>query len=273
MLSHRSKSALAGQLGISRSSLYYRARQPPKDWELKTRIEAVLHTEPSYGHRRLSAVLKINKKRVRRVMRLFGIKPYRRRKWPRKKKKPPSGGMSYPNLLLALSPERPHQIWVSDFTELPFHGKIIFLSTIMDIFTRLIVGFHVLTNHSVQLIIPALLMALMKYPPPEILHSDQGSEYRSELYTTLVTAVGIRPSMSRPASPWENGYQESFNNQFKVDLGDPNRFDRYGELIAEIYATIHAYNTRRIHTSLKMPPVNFEQRYFLLNRSHSSSVG
>mgnify|MGYP001610886292 FL=1 len=108
----------------------------------------------------------------------------------------------------------------------------------------------------------ALLSAVSRYPAPEILHSDQGSEYKSKDYIALAENLGIKVSMSRKGSPWENGYQESFYSQFKVDLGDPNRFDRLGELVWAIYKTIYEYNNSRIHRSLKMPPAEFAQRYY-----------
>lgn len=63
--------------------------------------------------------------------------------------------------------------------------------------------------------------------------------------------------MSRKSSPWENGYQESFYSQFKLDLGDPNRFESPGALIAEVYRLIFVYNHFRIHSKLKMPPKRF----------------
>ena len=66
--------------------------------------------------------------------------------------------------------------------------------------------------------------------------------------------------MSHKSSPWENGYQESFYDKFKIDLGDPSRFKTLGELTAEIYLLIHSYNHYRIHTSLKMPPSVFADR-------------
>lgn len=69
----KNKTAVAAELGVSRSSLYYVPKQPQKDWALKCQIEEVLHEHPSYGHRRLALHLKLNKKRVRRVMKLFGI--------------------------------------------------------------------------------------------------------------------------------------------------------------------------------------------------------
>lgn len=259
------KKSLALKLGIARSSLYYRHKRIAKDWQLKIRIEEALHNWPSYGHKRLARYLKINKKRILRVMKLFGIKPYRRRgkkPW----KKPRNEGLSFPNLLLNLFPSGLNQIWVSDFTYLKFKGKFVYLATIMDLFNREIVGFSVMTGHNTNLIISALLSAVNLRAPPDILHSDHGREYTSKIYTALVSMFGIRISMSRLGCPWENGYQESFYNQFKVDLGDPNRFDNLGELTAEIYQTIYRYNTQRIHTSLKMAP----REYAILKSSVNS---
>ena len=253
------KSSFARTINISRTHLYYRHKQPGKDWRLKQQIEAVLHEHPSYGHKRLAVRLHLNKKRIRRVMKLFGIKPYRRRgkKW----RKPKKNAASFPNLLLTELPRYPNHIWASDFTHISFHGRWSYLATILDLHTREIVGFSVLTTHSVQLVTAALLSAIHKYPHPVILHSDHGSEYTSKDYVAVCGSLGITISMSRKGCPWENGYQESFYDKFKVDLGDPNRFETMGELVYEIYATIYAYNHTRIHTALKMPPAAYAQRH------------
>lgn len=253
------KTAFARSLGISRSMLYYRHKQPEKDWKLKQQIENVMHDHPGYGHKRLETHMGIDKERIRRVMRMFGIKPYRRRS--RKFRKPKEKAASFPNLLLTEIPSYPHRIWASDFTHISFHSRWIYLATVIDLFTREIVGFSLLTSHSVQLVTSALLSAVHKYPHPMILHSDHGSEYTSRDYIALSETLGITMSMSRKGCPWENGYQESFYDKFKVDLGDPNRFDTLGELIAAIYETIHAYNNTRIHTALKMPPAIFAKRH------------
>jgi len=265
------KTALAKTLGVSRSLLYYRPKLKEKDWKLKQEMEKVLREFPSYGHKRLAIHLKINKKRALRVMKLFGIKPYRRRgkKWRKTKKNPLT---AYPNLLLTEFPKYLNHIWVSDFTYLPFKGQWIFLATIMDLFSREIVGFSVMTNHSTELVTNALLSAIHKHSIAEIIHSDQGSEYLSKDYIFLVETLGIRLSMSEKGSPWENGYQESFYSQFKVDLGDPSRFETLGELVYEIYQTIYTYNNRRIHTALKMPPIIYANQ-FLITELVSNEMG
>jgi len=258
-LTPQSKLQLAKELGISRASLYYRPKQPAKDWHLKNQIETVLQRHPSYGHKRIRVELRVNKKRVLRVMHLFGLKPYRRR--GRKWKKSKDSGHVYPNLLAQLNfPESPRVAWVSDFTRILFHGRVVYLATLMDMFDRQIVGWSLLTTHSVQLVVAALIDAIEKHGRPVVSHSDQGSEYQSALYTRFATQLGIQLSMSAPGSPWENGYQESFYSQLKVDLGDPNRFETVGELTAAIYLQLHYYNTSRIHSALKMPPTVFAER-------------
>ena len=109
----------------------------------------------------------------------------------------------------------------------------------------------------------AMSHAILNRPPPRIIHSDQGSEYASKNYTSLIQSFGTVQSMSAPGCPWENGYQESFYKGFKIDLGDPNRFETLGELIAEIYKTINYYNRNRIHTSLGMSPSEFAQKQLI----------
>lgn len=249
------KRALANESGIARSTLYYEPRQTQKDWYTKQRIEEALHIHPAYGHKRLALHLKINKKRILRVMKLFGIKPYRRT--AKKHFVLKTKDSIFPNFLLHEIPKHAGDIWASDFTYLKYHGYWVYVATILDIYSREIVGVSVLTAHNTQLIMNALLSALHHKPPPRIAHSDQGSEYASNDYAALVATVGIQQSMSRPGCPWENGYQESFYKGFKIDLGDPNRFETLGELVAEIHTTIYYHNTARIHSALRMTPREF----------------
>jgi transposase InsO family protein len=221
-------------------------------------IEDALRGNPAYGHKRLADHLKINKKRVLRVMKLFGIKPYRRTTKKPLDLKPKDS--VFPNLLMFETPSGPGDIYASDFTYIKFQGKWIYPATVLDVYTREIVGISILTTHATQLVMNALSSALLNRPPPRIIHSDQGSEYASKDYTTLVQTLGINQSMSAPGCPWENGYQESFYKGFKMDLGDPERFETLGELIAEIYKTINYYNRNRIHTALGMSPLQFARK-------------
>ena len=241
---------------VSKSSLYYKSRKTKDDLKVKEKIEKVWNNFPSYGHKRLSTALKLNKKRILRVMKKFGLKPYRRHRKPFKRSNT-SVYDKYSNLLKTTLLLRINQIWVTDFTYLWYRNRFIYVATVIDIYNREVVGVCVLSNHSSSLVIQAMVSALMNHPKPDIVHSDQGSEYAGEIYTDFCISSGIQISMSDKGSPWQNGYQESFYNKFKIDLGDPNRFDSLGELVFEIYRTIYVYNTTRIHTALKMSPREF----------------
>jgi len=255
MVSETTKALRARELGVARSTLYYRPKKPDKDWLLKCQIEEVLRQHPSYGSPRIALALKRNKKPVERVMKKFGIKAYRRRgkKW----KKTKNIKVIYPNLLLTEYPSYENHIWVSDFTYIPFQGKTVYLSTVLDLYTRKVVGLSVYTTHAVQLVLSAFLNAIHTNSRPVIFHSDNGSEYNAEVFIEALQTVGVLISRSAPGCPWENGYQESFYDKFKIDLGDPNRFKSLGELVSAIYQQIWIYNNERIHTSLRMTPVQF----------------
>lgn len=244
-------------MGVSRASLYYVSRQDKKDWALKVRMEEELQRHPAYGSRRLAQALGANRKRTQRVMKIFGIRPYRRR--GRKYRKLRSK-RTYPNLLLAGMPSYANHIWATDFTELVHREKKVYVSTIIDLFTRKIVGIHVALRKGAALTVQTLANALFHYPKPAIFHSDNGREYEAKTFVKILDECGITISRSRPGCPWENGYQESFYGKFKVDLGDPSRFETLGELVAEIYNTIWAYNHTRIHSALKMPPAVFAEQ-------------
>lgn len=266
--SNTSKTLRARELGVSLRSMYYKQKKPEKDWKVKCQIEEVLREHPSYGHRRLAIHLHMNKKKVSRVVRLFGIKAYRRRglKW----KKTKNIKVVYPNILMTTYPVYTNHIWTADFTHLNFQGKVVYIATVMDLYTRRIVGISILTNHAVGLVISALMDALHNNPRPQIFHSDNGSEYNSELFINILQNLNIHISRSKPGCPWENGYQESFHSQFKVDFGDPARFKTLGELVYEIYQMIYNYNNTRIHSALRMSPNQFavltDKRYNQVNK-------
>ncbi len=255
MQTKNSKSALAKQLGISRSSLYYKSKMKVRDELLKNEIISALAEHPSYGHRRLAIHLKRNKKCILRIMKKFGIKPYRRRvRRPRKKDDLNKDPLATPNYAKIMCPLRRSILWASDFTYIWFRGRFWYLATVIDVFSREIVGFSFGGRHDRQLVQEALKDALRRYPTPHYLHSDQGSEYTSYAYLDMLKENNIKASFSSKASPWQNGFQESFYSEFKKDLGQPSRFETIGEFMEAIYLQVHYYNNRRIHTALKMPP-------------------
>jgi transposase InsO family protein len=169
--------------------------------------------------------------------------------------------MAIPNLIQGIIIDAPYLVWVSDFTYLPFFGMFVYLATVEDIFTRQIVGWQISVKHNTNLVIDALLNALSKHPYPNICHSDQGSEYRSLRYQGNLIISRIKPSMSEKSSPWQNGFQESFYSEFKLELGHPECYPTLGELIEAIARQIHYYNNERIHTALKYPPAVFALKY------------
>ena len=242
---------------------------PDKDWRLKQQIEAVLEHDKDYGYRRVADALSRNRKVIQRVMQKFGIKAYRRRgrKW---RSKPKAVVIQYPNLLRKVTPCYPGHVWVADFTYLPFARKFVYLATVMDVFTREVVGWSLMTNHSLPLVQQALFCALLHRTRPDIFHSDNGSEYNAEEFVDALKEIDTRISRITPGCPWENGYQESFYGRIKTSLGDTNRFKSLGELVYVVHQEIHRYNTSRIHSALTMSPATFRKLY--LKEKHSERV-
>ncbi len=155
----------------------------------------------------------------------------------------------------------PSYIYGSDFTYIRFKNIFIYLAVIFDQFTKEVVGFKISRYHNSNLVLEALEEAIVNNPKPLIIHSDQGSEYLSRVYTNTLSNLGILISNSDKGSPWQNGYVESFFGKFKQELGDINRLNTIGELVEYIYHKIYYYNNQRIHTSLKMSPVQFNQNF------------
>lgn len=255
------KTALALKLGIARSTLYYKPKKPPQDQGLRQKIEAVMAEHPAYGHRRVALHLGMNRKPVARVMHMFGLLP-RVRRGVRFVKPDDLGrpDTRIPNILKDLCPIHPNVVWAGDFTYLWHVDRFWYVATVIDVFTREIVGWHVANHHTSALIMEAFKDATRRTAAaPRWFHSDQGSEYVSGAYESLLASHGTVASQSRKGSPWQNGFQESFYSQFKLELGDIRRFAHVGELIEAVHQQIIYYNNRRIHLVLKMPPARFRE--------------
>jgi transposase InsO family protein len=170
------------------------------------------------------------------------------------------------NLFADFNLNSPSQIWASDFTYLPyFNNKFIYLATIIDCFNKEITGLSLSSKHNSELIKNALTDALSKRKKPKILHSDQGSEYKSDNFTKVLKSNKIKQSMSKKSSPWQNGMQESFYGKFKLELGHPKCYETLGELAEAVAHQIYYYNNKRIHSAIKGPPVVFYQRCQMAN--------
>ena len=164
---------------------------------------------------------------------------------------------------------RPNQVWGKDFTYVYYQDSFLYVATLKDCYTREIVGFSIAQNHDQQLVTVAFNQAIANYYIPEIVHSDQGSEYRARDYQKLIQDLGISISMSAKGKPWENGYQESYYSYFKLELGSTARFETKGELVEAIYKQIYDYNNYRIHTAIKTTPVLKRKEWELQNPNYN----
>ena len=254
---------MANHLGVDRNGLYRMPLLPDKDKQLKARIEAVLKEHQHYGHRRIAMELgDAGKNRVRRVMRLYGLTPKMKHGpgW----RKPGKNNQAAPDNILrtqGIVALRPGHIWAADFTYLKVLGQWFYPATVIDVFTREIVGWSLSTRHDAELVVGALYDALSRHDPPGYLHFDQGSEYLSERHLNLCTEPEITVSASAKDSPWQNGFQERFYGTLKQELGSLQNIQSQGALLEHIAITLNYYNTKRIHTKLKTNPKQFRQNY------------
>lgn len=253
-----SRKKLAQRLGIARSTLYYRSKLKIRDEALKQEIVEAMDFNPAYGYRRAAIALKLNGKKILRAMNNGGLRPIIcRRKWAKKK----DIGLPvavYDNHLKNLEINGHNIVWAADFTYIKRRDHFLYLATVIDIYGQEIVGLAVSSRHNRHLVKAAAIDAIKKRGQlPQYFHSDQGSEYQSEEHADYLAKLGITISMSKKGSPWENGYQESFYSNFKLELQNTNRFETEGELIENIYRQVYYYNNVRIKTSLKMPPSQY----------------
>lgn len=149
-----------------------------------------------------------------------------------------------------------------------------YLATIIDSYTKEILVFSLSTNHSSNLVSNSLVMAVTRGRKPILFHSDQGSEYASMEFRTLLNRNGIIQSNSEKSSPWQNGFQESFYGKFKQEMG-VHRIQScsgYMEAYNLIAQRIEYYNTRRIHTSIKNIPQRFYQECIARQEKEEKTV-
>jgi putative transposase len=246
------------ELPISR--LYYKSKIKERDAKFLVEVKNIMQQNPAYGSPRICLALAKNHKKVERIMKLNNLKAFRRRQRHFKPEDRNQAPAQYPNLLKKLCVISPRTAYATDFTYINFHGSFVYVATVIDVFSREILGWEISTRHTANMMKRCLEMAF-KRGVPFLLHSDQGSEMKSEIYTMFAEKQGVRVSMSAKACPWQNGFQESFYSGFKLDLGEPNRFESMGELIEAINQTINYYNKSRIHRALKTSPSKYFEQY------------
>jgi len=149
-------------------------------------------------------------------------------------------------------------VWSSDITYIKYQGKFIYLVIIQDIVSKEVVGFNISTHHDSELILKTIREAIIKTGCfPDIFHCDRGRENLAQTVTKYLEDNKTKISVSDPGSPWQNSWSESFFSRFKQESGPLSRFETLGELIEYIFGYLNYYNTIRIHTKIKMSPLQF----------------
>lgn len=263
-------SALCGMTGLRRDSYYRWLTQRPEDpveMELRDAMQKIAVQFPSYGYRRITAQLQrcgfqVNHKRVLRMMRednllcirhkAFVVTTDSRHDLP-----------VYPNLGREAKPTGVNQLWVADITYIRLRKEFVYLSVLLDAFSRRVIGWALGRTLEAELALSALRMALrQRQPAPGLVHhSDRGIQYAAGQYTDLLEENGIRISMSRRGNPYDNAACESFMKTLKYEEVYRTEYrdlaDAYG-CIAEFIERV--YNEQRLHSALGyVPPAEFEQ--------------
>jgi transposase InsO family protein len=237
-------------LGVSRSGFYAWRKRAPSVRELANRellrlIRKIYEeSRQIYGYRKVhsKATKKIhcNHKRVARLMRQAGLRSRRIRRYrvttQSRHKRPIS-----PNLLAReFTATAPNQKWVSDITFIATDEGWLYLAAMVDLYSRLAVGWAMASYLVDHLTIQALEMALgRRRPPPELLHhSDRGGQYASNDYRSLLTDVKAVPSMSRTGNVYDNAPMESFFATLKMELIHHRHYRTRQEAIADIFEYI-----------------------------------
>lgn len=167
------------------------------------------------------------------------------------------------NLLLNREPvSSKNQVWVGDITFIKVKKDWSYLSVVMDLYTRKIIGWTFNKKRSADMVTESLIMAANdnKFTSETIFHSDQGSEYASRKYTQALNIRNIKSSMSRRGHCWDNAYMESFFHSMKTEMVYFNNFKTIEEATAYIMNYIHFYNNKRIHSALDyQTPCEYER--------------
>lgn len=262
-------------LGVGRSG-YYAWRNRPvsqrekQDQELLDKIQETYESSrKTYGSPRIHAALRrqgmvCGRNRVARLMRFHGIDASRRRKrWLVTTQRRP-GAFPAPNLLnqdfTACAPNRK---WVTDITYIDTAEGWLYLAPILDLYSRLVVGWAMADHMGTSLVENALRMALARRQPTAgfLHHSDQGSQYTSSSYQLQLLTHNCQISMSRAGNCYDNAVMESFFSTLKSECVT-EQFDNRAQARRAIFEYIEVwYNRQRLHSSLGyLSPVEFEQK-------------
>jgi putative transposase len=265
---------LCDTLDVHRCNLYHEPR-PDEDRPIKDALSELAGAWPTYGYRRLTAMLRreglpVNAKRVRRLMHELDICGEAAKRTPRTTDSSHTYPR-FPNLVEGLEAKRPDQVWVADITYIRLRKEFVYLSVIMDVFTRCIRGWHLGRSLEQELTLAALERAFER-GRPEIHHSDQGVQYAATAYVELLRARAVKISMANVGEPEENGYAERLMRTIKEEEVDLAEYEDFIDALRGLGRFLDdVYNRKRIHSSLGyLTPAEFEQQWISMPRSRTS---
>lgn len=257
-------------------------RQRLTDAQLLTLIRTI-HAEVkgAYGSPRMTEEVRsrgfpASKARVERLMSANGIRARHKRRYrvttDSRHKLPVA-----PNVLNRnFTPAEPNQVFTSDITYIWTDEGWLYLAVTLDLFNREVVGWSVKPRMTMELVTDALTMAwFRRRPAPGALHhSDRGSQYASHDFQCKLNTYGMRCSMSRKGSCWDNAPTESFFNSLKNERVHGTRYRTHREAVADLFEYIEVfYNRSRRHSSLGfMSPTQFMQDWLEAQRTRDAAA-
>jgi transposase InsO family protein len=265
-------------LGVNDSGYYSWLNREPssrsiQDVAMKSSISNIYKlARGRYGHRPIyhhmeEDSISCGRDRVLRLMNELGIEGLQKNRFkPLKTDSNHLFGYSA-NLVKELgSPKSLNEVWVADTTYLPTEKGWYYLATVMDLFSRRIIGWSVSASNNTELVCKALKSATMlrsDLPRDTIHHSDRGSTYASCEYQKLITSLGMKSSMSAKGNCYDNAAMESFYGRYKSSSVRDHVFENEEALRANVFEYIEIfYNRFRKHSSLGYKnPVQFEEKF------------
>ena len=243
----------AAALGISRSSIYYLPHSvSERDQALMNRIDR-LHLEyPFAGARMLRDMLhqdgfNVGRKHVGTLMRKMGVEALYRK--PKTTKRYPEHKV-YPYLLRGLPITRANQVWAMDITYIPMARGFVYLTVVMDWYSRRVLSHRVSISMDTQFCLDALEQAIAKHGTPAIMNTDQGSQFTSLAFTRCLSDNGIQISMDGKGAWRDNVFVERLWRTVKYEHVYLHAYESTSEAKSKIASYFNFYNQRRPHSTL-----------------------
>jgi putative transposase len=240
-------------VGLSRGAIYYEPRPlPERDLMLMRRIDELHLEHPFAGSRMLRDLLNaeghlVGRKHVATLMKRMGIEAIYRRK---NTSRPHPEHQIYPYLLRRLLIDRPNQVWASDITYIPMARGFVYLVAIIDWYTRKILSWRLSNTLTTDFCVEALEEALAKYGCPEIFNTDQGCQFTSLEFTSVLKDRGIRISMDGKGRWRDNVFVERLWKSVKYEEVYLHAYDSVSAARAGLSRYLQFFNSRRPHTAL-----------------------